>query len=347
MSKEVYGLMLIGCGHIGKAHMDDIYYRKGIRLVAVADLQAERAEDFARRYGAEKFGTDYFPFIKDPSVDIVIITTYTEYHLEIILACEQFGKHVICEKPLVSNPEEMQKLHEVIRRDKIKFQPGYILRHNETYKKTAELISEGIIGKPVLMRMIQNHHAMDWPRYKRLMQNASPVLDCSVHYFDVMQWFTGARIVSLTAQGMTLDNDLPPDTMNHGIVQAELSDGSKGFYEAGWSRNIASTNIKEIVGPKGRIRIILQRDRDDHREEGDLIEIYLSKSNEYRNINMNSQYKPMWIQLKSLIMMIENSGSADRIDVETITDAFLAAYYADQAMKTGEKQNCERLRYEK
>lgn len=335
MKKDVYGLLLIGCGHIGKAHMDDIYYRDGIKLVAVVDFKLERAEAFAVKYGADNYGTDHCLFIDSPNVDIVIITTYTEYHFDIIKKCEQFGKHVLCEKPLVSDPDEMSALRDIILRDKIKFQPGYILRHNETYKRAAEMIADGVIGKPVMMRMVQNHHAIDWERYKRLMESGSPILDCSVHYFDVMQWFTGARITSLTAQGMTLDDDLPDGTLNHGIVLTELSDGSKGFYEAGWSRNAASSNVKEFIGPSGRIRIVLQRDRTEHREEGDLIELYLSDKDEYISINMRSQYKPMWVQLKALIEMIEETDSGGSIDIDSIEDAFLAAYYADQSMRTG------------
>jgi len=197
------------------------------------------------------------------------------------------------------------------------------------------MITDGVIGKPVMMRMVQNHHAIDWSRYKRLMESGSPILDCSVHYFDVMQWVTGARITSLIAQGMTLDDDLPDDTLNHGIVLAELSDGSKGFYEASWSRNTASSNIKEFIGPRGRIRIVLQRDRTEHREEGDLIELHLSDKDEYININMRSEYKPMWIQLKTLIEMIEAPDNECMIDIDSIEDAFLAAYYADQSMRTG------------
>lgn len=49
---RVYGVMLIGCGHIGEEHLADIYYRDNVRIEAVVDQQPERAALFARKYGA-------------------------------------------------------------------------------------------------------------------------------------------------------------------------------------------------------------------------------------------------------------------------------------------------------
>ena len=50
---RVYGVMLIGCGHIGEEHLADIYYRDNVRIEAVVDQQPERAALFARKYGAQ------------------------------------------------------------------------------------------------------------------------------------------------------------------------------------------------------------------------------------------------------------------------------------------------------
>ena len=97
-TKKVYGVMLVGCGHIGKQHIEDIYYRDNIRVVACVDYNLDTAKQFARRYGGEwdaKYGTDYKPFLSMPELDIVIIATYAETHLPIMRDCVQAGKHVL------------------------------------------------------------------------------------------------------------------------------------------------------------------------------------------------------------------------------------------------------------
>ena len=71
-----YGVVLIGCGHIGQEHIEDIYFRDNIRVVATVDTREEQARLFARRYGADHYGTDYRPFLRLPETDIVIIATF-------------------------------------------------------------------------------------------------------------------------------------------------------------------------------------------------------------------------------------------------------------------------------
>ena len=100
---KTYGIVLIGCGHIGCEHLADIYYRPSIRIVAVVDHDADKAEQARRRYAAAHSGTDYRPFLAREDVDIVIIATNVDSHLSILRDCIQAGKHVLCEKPIAGN----------------------------------------------------------------------------------------------------------------------------------------------------------------------------------------------------------------------------------------------------
>lgn len=65
---------------------------------------------------------------------------------------------------------------------------AHILRHNRSYGKIRELIRNGAVGELKMIRMIQNHHAMNWERYCRLLMDCSPTVDCGVHYYDLVQW---------------------------------------------------------------------------------------------------------------------------------------------------------------
>ena len=144
---RVYGVMLIGCGHIGEEHIADIYYRDNIRIEAVVDQQPERAALFARKYGARHCGTDYRPFLESAAVDIVIIATYADTHLPILQDCLAAGKHVLCEKPIADTPENGRRFYELAKSAHSKVLVAHILRHNRSYQKLAELIASGVIGE--------------------------------------------------------------------------------------------------------------------------------------------------------------------------------------------------------
>ena len=75
-----YGVMVIGCGHIGCEHLSDIYFRNDIRICAVIDTDEKAAVTAARKFGAEKYGTDYREFLSSPDIDIVIAATYVHRH---------------------------------------------------------------------------------------------------------------------------------------------------------------------------------------------------------------------------------------------------------------------------
>lgn len=304
---KVYNVVLVGCGHMGEAHMNDIYYRESVNVFGVVDLSPDRARLFARKYGAQHFGTNYAEMIARPEVDIVIIATYPSSHIEILRCCIAHGRHVICEKPMADSFPGGKEFVRLANSGKSRVLVGHILRHNHTYQRVAELIHGGALGSPLIMRMVQNHHTMDWGKYLRLIKETSPIVDCGVHYVDVMRWFTGADVLEVSGVGLRTEPDVPSNKYNYGIITAKLTDGSVGYYEAGWSNTISSDNLKEFIGPRGRIRIVYRRDRSTHQEEGDLIELYRYPERTYEMINLDSNRKPTGEQLSYLIGMIEHN----------------------------------------
>jgi predicted dehydrogenase len=333
--KKVYNIVMIGCGHMGAAHLDEIYYRDNISIKGVVDLDENKAKLFCRKYGSASYSVDYKKYLDDPEVDIVIISTYASSHLELLKDCIKAGKHVLCEKPITDNLEDGKEFVNLVNNSKTKVLVGHILRHNESYKKIGEMIHSGAIGHPIIMRMVQNHHTVDWKKYLNLIKETSPIIDCGVHYIDVMRWFTNADFVGISGISQRTEPDVPIDKYNYGMITAKLSDGSVAYYEAGWGNSIASSNIKEFIGPKGRISLTYRKDRLTHQEEGDLIEFYKLPEKSYETINIRCDRKPTAVQLNHLIDMIENNVPAVP-KIEDVYQAFYIAIKADEAIK-----NCQ------
>lgn len=327
--RKAYNVAIIGCGHMGEAHMNYIYYKDNVHITYACDLDIERAKVFQKKYGVKKVTTDYLSCVTQADVDIVIICTYPSTHLAILMECIKHRKHVICEKPIATNLEDGEKFVDLVKaHPECKVLIGHILRHNTTYKKVAEMIHNGAIGSPIIFRMVQNHHTMDWNKYLALLKETSPIVDCGVHYIDIMQWFTGSEITQVQAIALRTEEEVPEDKYNYGLMTLKLEDGSVGYYEAGWGNTISSDNLKEFVGPKGRIRLVYGKNRTWHQEEGDLIEYYRYPEKTYEVINIVSERKPTDVQFNFLVKMIETDCKATPT-IDEVYESFKIALQAD------------------
>ncbi|MBR5314754.1 MAG: Gfo/Idh/MocA family oxidoreductase [Clostridia bacterium] len=324
-----YGIMVIGCGHIGCQHLEDIYYRENIQIIATVDSNVDNAILAQKKYGALEHSNDYKAYLNDDRVDIVIIATYTSSHLPILKECVESGKHVLCEKPIATTLEGGEEFVKVAKNAKTKILVAHILRHNNSYNKICEMIHDGVIGELKSIRMVHNHHALDRKRFTNLLNDCSPVLDCGVHYIDVAQWFTGSKICEVSGIGTKIDENAAH--YDYTLMTFRMENGCVGYYEAGWHVGIESQNTKEFIGTKGRISLVLQDNRADNREEGDLIKLYDNATGEYKTINNNSQYKDMYGQVCTLIDMIENDTEGNPT-IDDVFSAFKIACLAQEAI---------------
>lgn len=324
-NSKTYGILVIGCGHIGCQHLEDIYFRDDINIVAVVDANIELAKLAAKKYNAKYFSDNYKEFLTNPEIDIVIVATYTDSHLAITKECAQNGKHVLCEKPIATNKQDGDDFIDLINSSNVKIQIAHILRHNETYKKIREIILSGQIGEIELIRMVQNHNTKNWERYCRLLSDCMPAIDCGVHYYDVIRWLTDCEFTEVSGYGAKLDADSP--TLNFNVVNFKLNNGCVGYYEVGWGKNLSAESVKEFIGTKGRITLVMQDQRGADSIDGDAIHIFKQDSNEETIVNVKCAYKNMYAQLKSLINSIENDvePTPSTFDVKKAFDIALAA----------------------
>ncbi len=86
----------------------------------------------------------------------------------------------------------------------------------------------------------------------------TPIVDCGVHYVDVMCQMTRSRPVRVHAMGARLSEEVRPEMYNYGQLQVAFADGSVGWYEAGWGPMMSETAyfVKDAIGPKGCVSIV-------------------------------------------------------------------------------------------
>ena len=135
---------------------------------------------------------------------------------------------------------------------------GYILRYHPTWKKFVNLCHK--LGTPLVMRMNLNQQSSEgqWVVHKNLMKSTSPIVDCAVHYVDVMCQMTKSKPKYVNAVGVNLSDEISSSMYNYGHLQLVFEDGSIGWYEAGWGPMMSQTAffVKDVIGPNGSVSIV-------------------------------------------------------------------------------------------
>ena len=113
------------------------------------------------------------------------------------------------------------------------------------------------------MNLNQQSSGVQWGVHKHLMNSISPIVDCGVHYVDVMCQVTGAKPLRVHAVGARLSNEVDEHMYNYGHLHVAFDDGSVGWYEAGWGPMMSETAffVKDMIGPKGSVSIAMEESK--------------------------------------------------------------------------------------
>jgi predicted dehydrogenase len=261
-SKKMIRILIVGCGNMGTSHalayhsMTDAFSICG--LVSTGNSKELLNEKLG---GACALFSDYAEALRVTRPDAVCLSTYPDTHESYAIKAFQAGCHVFIEKPLAETVAGAHRVIEAARRAGKKLVVGYILRYHPSWRHFIALAKD--LGKPLVMRMNLNQqsHGGMWTVHKNLMRTLSPIVDCGVHYIDVMCQMTGAKPVQVSAIGARLTEEVPESNYNYGNLQIRFDDGSVGWYEAGWGPMMSETAffIKDVIGPNGSVSIVAKQ----------------------------------------------------------------------------------------
>jgi predicted dehydrogenase len=169
------------------------------------------------------------------------------------------GCDVFIEKPLATTVADAERVVACAKANGRKLVVGYILRHHPSWVKLISLARD--LGGPFVFRMNLNQQSSGktWETHKSLMRTTPPIVDCGVHYVDVMCQITDAKPVSVRGMGLRLSNEIAPEMYNYGHLQVTFDDGSIGWYEAGWGPMMSETAffVKDVISPNGCVSIVM------------------------------------------------------------------------------------------
>jgi len=253
---------VVGCGSIAEiAHLPSIAGQPEARLIAVCDIDADRAQAAAAKWGAQQWFTDYREMYEKAKLDAVVIATPNNVHRNQAVAAAQADLHVVVEKPLAVTNKEAWDIVHTCKKAGVKLMVGCDRRfwiHNQWAK---ELIEQGVIGRLLMSRACLHEH---WYNYQNHVAKTDFRLNCKVaggaaindtgaHAIDLVTWLNGSKVKRAVGVAKRLampeSYTLCDDTA---LVMVEFENGALGSISCN-RFSPAVNQATELCGTEGTI----------------------------------------------------------------------------------------------
>ncbi len=259
MTIKPTSVMVVGLGNMGRSHALSYHNNPEFEIVGLVNRSSVELPQELTGYA---YTSNYLESLEKLQPELVSINTYSDSHAKYAIAALERGAHVFLEKPIATTVADAWRVIDAAKVNNRKLVVGYILRHHPSWTRLIKEARE--LGGPYVFRLNLNQQSSGhtWKTHRQLMKSMSPIVDCGVHYVDVMCQITDAKPVRVNGMGLRLSDEIAPDMYNYGQFQVTFEDGSLGWYEAGWGPMMSETAffIKDIISPNGSVSIVMDAD---------------------------------------------------------------------------------------
>ena len=254
---------VIGIG-IGRHHMEGYATHPRCELVAVCDLNRDRAKALAERYGARYVFRDYRRLVTMDELDIVSVAVPNYLHARMTIAALRAGKDVLCEKPMATRLSDAEAMVREAKRAKKRLMIDMSYRFDPIQQEMRRRIQRGDLGDIYYSKAHYTRRkgiplgASAWFISKR-QAGGGPSVDLAVHAFDLVWWLMGsprptwvlgstyAELLPARAARLGLMGDV--DDLAAGLVKFDT--GQTIFFEASWDGHVPGHEGYELYGTRG------------------------------------------------------------------------------------------------
>lgn len=242
---------IIGAGRIGKIHVDNLRGIPQIRVKSVSDVATGHLESWAKEKQIEVLTTNYFDILNDPEINAVFICSPTNTHATIIIEAAASGKHIFCEKPVSFSVEETKAALEAVEKANVKLQVGFNRRFDSNFRKIHQLVKEGEIGTPHILRITSRDP--EPPGVEYIKSSGGLFMDMTIHDFDMARYIMGSEVVEVTAYGAVLVDPAIGEAgdIDTAIISLKFANGALGVIENSRRAVYGYDQRLEIFGDKG------------------------------------------------------------------------------------------------
>ncbi|MGG3468603.1 Gfo/Idh/MocA family oxidoreductase [Neobacillus pocheonensis] len=253
---------VIGCGSIAQhRHLPEYKANKNVELVAVCDINEERASEVAEKYGVNSF-TSYEELLSSGTVDAVSVCTPNYLHAPISIAALEAGIHVLCEKPMATSKQEAESMIAAAKKSGKKLMIAHNQRFVPSHQKARQLIASGEIGKIYSFRTAFGHGGPEgWSVegkegwfFQKEKAFVGAMGDLGVHKTDLLRYVLGEEIVEVGSFVETSAKNFA-DVDDNAVCVLKTENGIIGTLAASWAYVSKEDNSTIIYGEKAILRL--------------------------------------------------------------------------------------------
>ena len=194
---------IIGAGRIGRLHAETLArHICEATVVSIVDVRSEAAEGCAQELNIPNFSADPTTIFEDPQIDAVLICSSTDTHAVFIEQAAKAGQHIFCEKPIALDLAAIDRALEAVSQAGVSLQIGFNRRFDPNFRRARELIEQGAIGRPHMLRITSRDP--EPPPLDYVKVSGGIFLDMTIHDFDMARYMMDDQVVEVYAVGAVL-----------------------------------------------------------------------------------------------------------------------------------------------
>ena len=238
------GVAVVGTGFWGKNHARVYKELPSTQLVAICDVNAERAKTVSEQFGVKSY-TDSTQMLKDKEVEAVSICTWSTYLAEESLKALNADKHVLVEKPMATNSKQAQQLYELAKQKGLHLTVGFLTRFIPGVQFIRDAIQKKQVGDLVCAT---SKRVNPWPER---IGDVGVVKDSAIHDIDVMRFISRQDPVAVYAKMGSRRIKKYEDFVQ---IMLTYENGESAFIEANWLTP-SKTRLLTVTGTEGIIKL--------------------------------------------------------------------------------------------
>jgi myo-inositol 2-dehydrogenase/D-chiro-inositol 1-dehydrogenase len=245
---------LIGAGVMGRIHARCLSQEvTSGQLVAVADLDREKAAQCAEEFGAAAAYTDHTALLANSSIDAVVVCTPGRTHAAIIEAAANAGKNVFCEKPIDWDLTAVHRALVAVQRCGIKLQIGFQRRFDPAFQDVKQAIEQGAVGRLHTAHLISRDPASPYAGPKA---DGDLYFDSTIHDLDVVRFLTGDEVTSVYSVGAptAVEEGEQGENPDKALTVLRLAGGATAVIDNSRRSSVYDQRV-EVFGPNGIVRV--------------------------------------------------------------------------------------------
>lgn len=251
---------IVGLGRLGRLHAHNLAFNiPNAELIAVCSVVPEEVESVQKEWGIPYGYAEFSEMLKNKELDAVAILSPSPYHVEQIEMALEAGLHVFVDKPLGVTVEECLRAEEIVAKhpDKV-FMIGFMRRYDSSYQYAKNLIDQGKIGKPFLVKLTSCDPESTIEGAIRFGANSGGLfIDMTVHDIDLARWYLQDEVEEVYAIGGSFVHKEFDDynDADNTLALMRFKNNGMAMFHSGRNAAHGYQVETEIVGPLGSLRI--------------------------------------------------------------------------------------------